>query len=235
MAEPITPQFPTPLDEGFLAKTHETYRLHNLAPEHLELALDMQQRAADALGSDRYFLVPRSRAQLFSYLRGWPLDSMHGLTVDDAYAGQIIVRLKVLPREHARNIAAINDLHSYAIVQGALTNPDLRGRGLLQIMLQFVTDTLFPSLPVDLLIARVVPENLPSWRVFLKAGFRIIAAEPDPEDERRVFYMGYNFAPHLGETRLIEATDYNGIQALCRAGWHGIAYDDASQLLTFQK
>lgn len=235
MAESLNPPTSTPLDEGWLKKTHEPYSLHALLPGHLPLAVELQNKTLAALGDSAFFMVPKTRAQFFGFLNNWPLDSMYGALVNNAHAAQIILRQRVTQREHARNITAIGDLHNYALVQGAVTDPELRGRGLLELLLGFISHTILPSLPADLLLARVVPENVPSWRVFLKAGYRIVAAEADPDDERRVFYLGYNFSPKLGETRLIEASDYNACQQLCRAGWHGVGYDDNSGLLTFQR
>lgn len=235
MAATLNLQLGPALAEGTLKKTGEPYSIHGLASHHLPLALDVQARVLAELGPEAYYLVPKTRAQFFGFLHNWPLACMYGICVSDHYAGQIILRLQVKPAEHARNIAAIADLHDYALLQGALTHPAWRGRGLLTLLLGFINQQVLPSIPAQMLLARVVPENIVSWGLFLQAGYKIVAAEPDPDDERRVFYLGYGLPPKMGETRLLEATDYAGCQKLCRAGWHAVAFNAPSGLLTFQR
>lgn len=224
-----------PLAEGILRKTHEPYSLHALLPDHLPTVVDLQAKALAELGANAFYLVPKTRAQFFGFLNSWPLACVYGMQVNNVHAAQIILRLHVRPHEHARNIAAIGDLHNYALVQGAITSPAHRGRGLLELMLEFINHSVLPSMPADLLLARVVPENVASWRVFLKAGYKIVAAEADPDDERRVFYLGYNFLKKLGETKHVAASDFNTCQDLCRKGWHGVSYDDSAGMLVFQR
>lgn len=206
-------------------------------PDDMQMLLDLQARVLLALPPDQhYYIVRKKAAQLQQYL-SVPEDTVYRLTLADKHVGQMVLRQDVEGFEAERQQAALGryydggTLPAYGLIQGALVDPACRGLHLLQRLLDHVKEQ-----HDCLLLARIVPANLPSWISFMHAGFEIAAAARDPDDERQVFYMAHRLPAFMPtETQLVDWQDFDACRTLTQEGWRGTAYDRTADRIIFQR
>ena len=208
------------LEKGILQASGETYSIMHMGPEFLGPTAALQEAVLAELGQDEaHYLVPKSRAQLWHYLHGHHA-AIYGITVGTQHAAQLVIRHRADLHEDRRLQAVLPNMNRYLLLQGALSHPQMRGRGLLFRLLDFINR----NNPDATIVARIVPDNVVSWHTFMKAGYHIAAAAADPDDERRVFYLRHSTFLEPTQRRWVERHDFALCGDLCRDGWRGLSH-----------
>lgn len=191
-----------------LPKTDETATFEVLDIGHLSQVLTLQDETRRALPNDQKQFVLPQKPSYFETL----LNRQNGVMLGVRVQGQLIAQMAImgpLTLESAIHHKAITrnqvEFHHaemsdiVVIAKSMAVHPDWRGNELSQHMLEVALE-----LPIvraaDHTLAQISVNNVRSWNTFIRAGFGIVSAAIDPNDEQPRFIMqkpvlGFAFHP----------------------------------------